>query len=215
MDTLVDRLLASPRLALHVQTFEKVLESERQQRERFYQEITEHEKAEFINGKIVVHSPVKKKHNEINARLLRLVGTYVQIHDLGFVGFEKILVSLTRNDYEPDLCFFGNEKARLLTPDQGTFPPPDFITEILSPATEAHDRGLKYDDYAAHGVKEYWIVDPGIEVVEQFLLKGDTFVLTVKAGTGTLSSLVIPDFCIPVRALFDDQVNLQVLREIL
>ncbi|MEY4539280.1 MAG: hypothetical protein RLZZ306_1037, partial [Bacteroidota bacterium] len=34
---------------------------------------------------------------------------YSDIHQLGFVGIEKIMITLTRNDYEPDICFFKKE----------------------------------------------------------------------------------------------------------
>ena len=65
-----------------------------------------------------------------------------------------MLVGLTRNDFEPDIVFYGAEKAAALRPDQTTFPPPDLIVEVLSESTEARDRGIKMEDYAAHGVRE-------------------------------------------------------------
>ena len=49
-------------------------------------------------------------------------------------------------------------------------PPPDFVVEVLSPSTERHDRNVKFEDYGAHGITEYWIVDPVAQVVEQYAL---------------------------------------------
>ena len=160
MEPAVQELLNSPKLALHVRTFNRVLEEERQKREHFYDEVTEFEKAEFINGEIIVHSPVKKRHTETGKRMLHLLDLYVQIMDLGFVGFEKTLITLTRNDYEPDLCFFQTEKAQAFVSDQMKYPAPDFIAEILSPSTEGRDGGVKFEDLAAHGVGEYWLLAP-------------------------------------------------------
>ena len=100
-------------------------------------------KAEFINGKIIIHSPVKKFHNEISGNLYNILKTFVVEHGLGFVGIEKILVRFTRNDYEPDLCFFNKEKAKKLKKEQSLFPVPDMIVEVLSKGTEARDRGVK------------------------------------------------------------------------
>ncbi len=37
---------------------------------------------------------------------------------------------------------------------------PDWIVEVLSPATASHDSMLKRDLYEQHGVKEYWLVHP-------------------------------------------------------
>lgn len=42
---------------------------------------------------------------------------------------EKATIGLTRNDYEPDICFFTAEKAAQFTEDQMIFPTPDFVVE--------------------------------------------------------------------------------------
>jgi Uma2 family endonuclease len=99
--------------------------------------------------------------------------------------------------------------------DQMHYPAPDFIVEILSPSTEDNDRGVKFVDYAAHGVGEYWIVDPTAETVEQYQLVGEIFDLVVKVKDGPLASLVIPDFTIPVRAIFDEALYQAALRKLL
>jgi Uma2 family endonuclease len=93
---------------------------------------------------------------------------------LGHVGQEKVLITLTRNDYEPDIVYFGPQKAQSLTPDQVKFPAPDFAVEVLSTSMESNDRGIKFLDYAAHGVAEYWLVDPQAKIIEQYVLKGET-----------------------------------------
>jgi Uma2 family endonuclease len=208
-------LLDSPRLALYAQEMQRVLSQEADRRCAFYEELREDEKAEFINGEKIVHSPVKFRHGAAVGHLYRLLSSYVLAHDLGWVGVEKILISLTRNDYEPDICFFRTEQAAGFTPDQMRFPAPDFVVEVLSESTEANDRGVKFDDYAAHGIGEYWIVDPESEVVEQYQLAGDHYALAIKAQTGELRSLAVPGFTIPVRAIFDDALNRATLRQIL
>jgi Uma2 family endonuclease len=92
------------------------------------------------------------------------------------------------------------------------FPIPDFIVEVLSESTEARDRGVKFEDYAAHGVGEYWIVDADRETVEQYLLGESGYELRVKSATGTLTSEVIEGLVVPVRALFDEAENLAIIR---
>ena len=47
---------------------------------------------------------------------------------------------------------------------------PDWIIEILSPFTSRKDMSIKYELYQRHGVKEYWIVDPGNKYVHVYLL---------------------------------------------
>jgi len=208
-------LVRSPRLKLYLDRMQHILDDERVRRERFYDTMTEDDKVEFINGEVVVQSPVKLRHNRAGKMLLRLLDTFVDLHGLGYVGPEKLLVSLTRNDYEPDVCFWGRAKADAFDPDQMHFPAPDFVAEVLSPSTEATDRGAKFEDYAAHGVTEYWLVDPDAEVVEQYVLDGDRYGLRLKVQDGTLTSVAVPGFVVAVRAIFDEQANLAALRAVL
>src|SRR5205823_7151541 len=110
-DALIEKLVDSPRLGLYVDRLQHVLNCERRRREQFYQSMTEGSKQEFINGEVVVHSPVKLKHDLLSGLTDRLVSTYADRHDVGKTGHEKLLVCLSRNDYEPDVCFFSKEKA--------------------------------------------------------------------------------------------------------
>ncbi|MEZ4771756.1 MAG: Uma2 family endonuclease [Bacteroidia bacterium] len=199
-----------------VEQVHHVLETERQRRKHFYNEITEYEKAEFINGEVVIHSPVKKGHNDVTIKLTKLLDTYVQKHALGYVCVEKIMITLSRNDYEPDLCFFGQEKAQHFVEDQSLFPAPDLVVEVLSPKTAANDRGIKFEDYRAHGVLEYWIVDPVARSVEQYRLDAENqYELILKSGNGRIRSEAIPGFQIRIEAMFDAAINLEELGRLL
>lgn len=210
-------LLDSPRLPFIARRIDAVLADEQRRRREFYARISEDEKAEFINGEVIMHSPVKLRHNAASGNLYRLLSTHVAVHRLGYVGFEKIMVSLTRNDYEPDICYFDQAKAATFTPDQVRFPAPDLVVEVISESTEQNDRGVKFEDYAAHGVSEYWIVDPDAETLEQYHLPegGDAYRLVIKAMTGQVRSFAISDFEIPVRAIFDPEINQAALQTLL
>ena len=95
------------------------------------------------------------------------------------------------------------------------FPVPDFVAEVLSPTTEHRDRGVKFEDYEAHGVREYWIVDAEAESVEQYVLEEAAFRLLLKSGSGDIESRVVTGFRIPIRAIFDSATNLETLRRLL
>ncbi len=199
----------------------RVLDDEAARRERFVDEIRPDQKGEFINGEIVMASPALHRHNLVTRRLVPLLTAHTQLHNLGEVVFEKAMVSLTRNDYEPDVAFFGKAKASELEADTLRYPAPDLAVEILSPSTEKTDRGVKFEDYAAHGVAEYWIVDPEAETVEQYVLgeaeeeAGGTYALRMKSATGELASAAVEGFAVPVRALFDVAANVAALRALL
>ena len=216
MESILEPLVSSPRLNLYLKQLQDIVNEENMKRQRFYEDIREDQKAEFINGEVILHSPVKIEHNNASVLLCTLLKTYISLHRLGFVGHEKILTCFSRNDYEPDVCFFSRAKSDLFTKGQMKFPPPDFIAEVISPSTENTDRTDKFTDYAAHGVGEYWIIDPAGETIEKYVLKsGGHYELSLKVRTGEINSDVIPGFKIPVRAVFDEDENLAALRKIL
>lgn len=204
--------LAFPRYVAELQA---VWEDEQRRRDEFIDWLTPNTKAEFINGEIIVHSPTNKRHMIAMKLLSSLLDTYVEKHDLGVVGIETVLISLTRNDYLPDVCFFGTEKASLQHDDQMRFPAPDFIAEILSPSTEKTDRDTKMEDYAAHGVWEYWLVDPVAKTVEQYDLRDGSYDLRLKVREGMVKSEVVQGFEIPVAAIFDGKVKNRSIRQML
>jgi Uma2 family endonuclease len=74
---------------------------------------------------------------------------------------------------------------------------------------------VKFEDYAAHGVGDYWIIDPDRERVEQYLLEGDAYELAFKADNGVVRSRSVAGFAMPVRAVFDEGENLVALGQVL
>jgi Uma2 family endonuclease len=212
---LLQTAMKMPDVALFLTQLQEALQEESTQRLHFYNIIDENKKMEFINGEIVFHSPVMKRHNNATLLLATLVNTYAELTDQGFVGIEKIMISLTRNDYEPDLCFFPESIAKSFTETQMQFPAPTWVVEVLSKSTAKNDRTVKFQDYAAHGVREYWIIDPDTGTVEQYSLRKSKYELLLKAKDGMISSLALKGFSIPIRAIFHRKENAIALRQIL
>ena len=73
----------------------------------FLNELAEQTKAEFIDGKIIVHSPAKQKHIDANTSLTAILKIHVEQNKLGWLASEKALVKMKNsdNDFEPDICF--------------------------------------------------------------------------------------------------------------
>lgn len=211
-------LLKRPDLPLVLEQLKHQLDDEASRRHTFREWLDEDKKAEFINGEVILHSPVKNGHLRVSENLTLLLGLYVRLKKLGRVTIEKALIGLTRNDYEPDIAFFSREKAEAFADDQMIFPAPDFVVEILSKSTAKIDRGIKRIDYAAHGVREYWVIDPERCFVEQYLrINDDTeFLPASKLLTGhTISSIAVAGFEIPVEALFDDKACSETMEALL
>ncbi|MEM1123176.1 MAG: Uma2 family endonuclease [Bacteroidota bacterium] len=217
-ENLVYKVLAQTDAAIIINEVQQQLDAEKQKRIEFYNLIQEDDKAEFINGEIVFHSPVMKVHTDANGRLYNLLMNYVEEKNLGWVGIEKALTQFSRNDYEPDICFFGTEKASQFEDDQLLYPIPDFVVEILSKSSKKNierDTVTKYKDYERHGVVEYWIVDPHEKTVSQYVLQNKKYKLILKSSEGTIRSRVVTGFNIPIVAIFDSQKNRETLRLIL
>lgn len=215
VDPIIEPLLRSSKLPVYVEELSAFLIDEQKKRQAFYEGLTEDVKAEFIDGEIVFHSPAKKEHTQATGGLYRLLSLYVDVSKLGLVMVEKALVKLSRRDFEPDVCFFGNEKAKNIQKGTLFFPAPDLAVEVLSDSTEGVDRGIKFEDYALHGVSEYWIVDVEEEIIEQYFLKGDAYILHLKVNDGSISSKAVKGFTIPVRAVFDTDENVAAAQRLL
>ena len=212
---IVSAVLDEPDAYILLQDIHKALDDEETRRIAFYNEITEQQKIEFINGEIIVHSPVMKRHNTASLLLAQLMNIYAIKHQLGFVGIEKIMITLTRNDYEPDICFFRKEIAENFKEKQTLFPAPNLVIEILSEGTKERDRGIKFKDYQAHGIEEYWIIDPDHQTIEQYHLEENQYELILKANEGTLKSFVMKGFQIPIQAIFDEAINVETLKKLM
>ncbi|EXJ14037.1 Uma2 family endonuclease [Imhoffiella purpurea] len=59
--------------------------------------------------------------------------------------------------------------------DRGCRGAPDWIVEVLSPATAGHDQVRKLSLYERHGVKEYWLVHPVDRVVIIYRLEAGAY----------------------------------------
>ena len=58
--------------------------------------------------------------------------------------------------------------------------------EVLSPSTQARDRGIKQRRYAAAGVPHYWIVVPRTRTLEEHVLIDGGYELRGTHGPGSV-----------------------------
>jgi Uma2 family endonuclease len=188
---------------------------EQNRRKEFYDWVRDDQKVEFIEGEIIMHSPVRWSHSAVMNDLVELLRVYTRKGVGGYVGVEKLMCRFTRNDYEPDICYFDAAQAADFYKTQTIFPVPRFIVEILSQSTAHRDRGVKLTDYEAHGVQEYWIIDADVETIEQYILENGKYTKHDFSENDTIKFDVFPDLEIPVNALFDNKIFEKVLNSLL
>lgn len=89
----------------------------------------------------------------------------------------------------PDLAGWRRERMPEI-PDGHRFEVvPDWVCEILSPATESRDRDIKPPLYARYGVPFAWLVDPGQRSLEVYGLRDGTWVsVTTAEGDATVAA---------------------------
>ncbi len=215
MDTVLRDILESPKLPDYVNELQQYLLLEEAKRHAFYKNVQDDEKAEFINGEVIHHSPAKHKHTLVVGNFNYILTRHVRKNRAGVITGEKALIKLRRNDFEPDICFFRKEVSDSLRPDTMFYPVPDFVVEVLSDSTEKRDRGIKFIDYALNGVKEYWLVNYKKQFIEQYLLEDEIFVLGEKVQHGTIRCIVLEGLEIPLKAIFNEEENEFFLREMI
>jgi Uma2 family endonuclease len=93
------------------------------------------------------------------------------------------------SDYDvlqPDVVYFKGERRHLIDLDHVIRHPPDLCVEVLSPSTEASDRGRKMRMFARYCVPEYWMIDPSQRRVELYRLTHHSYALVLAASGDTL-----------------------------
>ena len=170
-----------------------------------YLETSDDGRYELLNGELILSPSPKEIHQYTSSMLHLKFGTHARKNNLGKVYFSPFDVVLSDTDVvQPDLLFVSNERADMINHDnvRGA---PDLVVEILSPTTADRDRTIKLDLYAAHGVKEYWMVDPESRTV-MVLLRGESrFEVSGIYGEGqTLSSPTLEGFSVALGEIFQE-----------
>jgi Uma2 family endonuclease len=158
---------------------------------------------ELIDGEVFVTPSPSEKHQRILVNLLVSVHNHVVANNLGRVYVAPLdVVFGERTALQPDLMFISKARRGIIGPEY-ILGAPDLVVEILSPHRVAFDRVRKFEQYAQHGVEEYWIIDPVAESLEVYRLVGNNYSLEATlTGEEDLESPLLPAWKLPVRNLF-------------
>ena len=126
------------------------------------------EMVELIRGKVVRMSPAPNlSHQVVSSNFHVIIGSYLRknpcmVFSAPFdvrlpLPLEKQTANKITTVVQPDLSIIC-DRSKLDT--QGCNGAPDWIIEILSPATSKKDLTDKFDLYQNAGVQEYWVVHP-------------------------------------------------------
>jgi Uma2 family endonuclease len=151
--------------------------------------------AEWVDGEVIVMSPVNTLHARLLSFLIELFRAFAVEHDLGEVFNEPYQVRFAkrRRRRSPDILFVSSSRLNIIT-DQHVEGAPDLTVEIVSPQSQSRDRRDKYNDYEAAGVREYWIIDPLCQSVEAYALSKNKKYAVIHDENGAIPSTVLPGF---------------------
>ncbi len=164
---------------------------------------------EIIDGVHYVTASPVTRHQAILGRLFLSLGNFLaeQPH-LGRVFFAPFDVIFTRWDVvEPDLLVIAGDQLDILTAKnvQGA---PALVVEILSPGTRKVDESIKRWLFDRGGTREYWVIDPELDLVKVYRRGDDGGFPRVaeltREAADTLTSPVLPGWSLALARLLAD-----------
>ena len=130
---------------------------------------------EIIDGEHYVTPAPSRRHQRISRRLVTALDNYLRDHPLGEVLNAPLDVILSDFDVvQPDVVFVSHERDDIA--DDAVRVAPDIAIEILSASTRRTDEVAKRKLFERVGVREYWIVDPELDLVKIYRREGGKFV---------------------------------------
>lgn len=146
---------------------------------RHYRTWPDDERWELIGGHAWAMSPAPlRQHQECIHRLAVELGNYMKGRPCKVyeAPFDVLLPEGSEDADEvdtvvqPDLVVYC-DRSKLTR--EGARGAPDLAVEVISPSTSRKDQREKFDLYERHGVREYWIVDPGNRSIMIYRLRPD------------------------------------------
>ena len=160
---------------------------------------------ELVDGEHLVTPGPTRRHQQLSGRLSWALNDYLRGQPVGQAYTAPLDVILSDSDVvQPDVLFVSNQRREVL----GTWihGAPDLAVEIISAASRRIDEVTKRRLFDRTGVREYWVVDPEIEVVKIYRRSEDgsfprVAELSREAGD-VLDTPLLPGFALALADLF-------------
>jgi Uma2 family endonuclease len=168
-----------------------------------YLHMPEDKRYELIEGDFFMAPSPVTYHQRISRNIEIKLCEFVQKNNLGEIFDAPFDVVLSEeNVLQPDILFISKGCSEIIT-ERNVQGAPDLIIEIISEATEYHDREIKQKLYARFGVKEYWLVDPHEKTVEVMVLGEEGFEnVGIYKGEASLKSPILEGLPLDLKEVF-------------
>jgi Uma2 family endonuclease len=167
---------------------------------------------ELIEGTVYMMSSPSVSHQAISGELLGQFWTFLKSKTCrAFAApLDVRLFPMEDNSdttvVQPDLLVVCDETK--LADGKSCRGAPDMVIEILSPSNTSPALLLKFNQYLAAGVREYWVISPETKAVQVHILeKGDGktaghYISTVHSGIEALDVSILPGLRIDLHPLW-------------
>ena len=168
-------------------------------------DLASEERLEFVGGVITAMSGVSYPHSTILGNLSLTLGSRLKDRSCR-PHTSDLRVSTPSHDsyFYPD-CLVVCDKPVFEEETFDTLTNPTVLFEILSPSTEARDRGEKFWHYRTiPTMQEYVLLSQSAAVVETYRRDGEQWVLTIAQGLDANMRLESLGIEMPLRELYLD-----------
>lgn len=171
---------------------------------------------EWVDGEIITMPGASYEHQNLSKFLINILSLYIEDKDLGEILYSPFAMKLEeqRRGREPDILFVSKEREHLFkkTYLDGAA---DLAIEIISPESVGRDRGEKFVEYEAAGIREYWLFDPERKQTEFYRLSDDGFYQLISTSDGVFRSEVLPGFFLRLEWFWQEKLSaLEALKEL-
>lgn len=162
-------------------------------------------KSEYLDGRIVAMTGASIAHVTITTNVVgelraRIRGTPCR----PFRGDMRVRINGGRRYTYPDATAVCGE-PRFMDGALDTLTNPALIVEVLSPMTEAYDRGEKFQDYRSiDTLREHVLIAQDRVLVERFVPSGDFWTLSTIESLDAALELTSVDCSVPLREIYYD-----------
>ena len=155
--------------------------------------------AEWVDGRISLLPMPSRRHQRTAAFLYDLLTAYFRARgDRAEVNFAGLRIRTTGRFRDPDVTvLLDRDDPRA---HDTHFDHVDLCVEVVSPDDPPRDTVRKRREYAAAGVREYWIVDPrdAVRAVTVLTLEDGAYAGAPVGEGGTAESALLPGLSFPV-----------------
>ncbi len=168
-----------------------------------YLKTPDDERYELIEGELLMTPSPITEHQRISRKLTVQLSIYVDKYNLGeiFVAPYDVYFD-NENVVQPDILFISKDRLNIID-EKNIQGAPDLLIEIISESNAYRDLVQKKKLYAKFGVKEYWIVIPGEELIEIYTINEKIYTLyKTYTKNDTLVSPCLKDLQIELQKIF-------------